>query len=58
MAEAYAAAMMDCFPLLDQKNPVPGAFFFLADPPTYKDQVDKAIARLKKEIACTAGLKT
>ncbi|MCS3309947.1 hypothetical protein NXW15_21560 [Bacteroides thetaiotaomicron] len=27
-AEAYAAAMMDCFPLLDQKNPVPGAFFF------------------------------
>lgn len=36
---------------------MPGAFFFLADPPTYKDQVDKAIARLKKEIACTAGLK-
>ena len=57
-AEAYAAAMMECFPLLDQKNPVPGAFFFLSDPPTYKDQVDKAVAKLKREIACTAELKS
>lgn len=55
-AEAYASAMMECFPVLDQKTPVPGSFLFFPDPPTYKEQVDKVVAKLKKEIACVAEL--
>lgn len=56
-AEAYAAAMMECFPVLDQKNPLPGSFFFLTNPPTYKEKVDNAVAKLKKELEGTAELK-
>lgn len=55
--EAYASAMMDCLPLQDRGNPVPGAFFFLSDPPTYKSQTDKSLARLKEEIAGLAELR-
>lgn len=53
--EGYAALMLDIFPLI-QAGTVPTAFFYDADPPTYKEEAAKALAILKQEIAASSEL--
>lgn len=56
-AEGYASAMMDCFPLISQKVPTPGAFFFNENPPTYRDITRTALKQLLQTIEAHSELK-
>ena len=49
-AEGYTSAMMECFPLISADRPLPGAFFFNENPPTYQELSKKALSKLLKSI--------
>ena len=55
-ADGYNSAMMDCFPLLFNADPVPGSLFIVKDPPTYKETCTKVLNVLKQELSAHSEL--
>ena len=55
-AEGLASIMMEAFPVIPSSGNTPVSFFFNEDPPTYKENVNKALNAIQKKLKATAEL--